>query len=75
MRSKLHLGIGIGGVSFTNSLVSFLDTIYVQYDTNIKYALPPDTSNYSRIEQTTVVSVVNVIFIFGKVEYHLPHLH
>jgi len=39
------------------------------------YALSPDTSNHSQIDWTTVVSVVNDIFVFGKVEYHLPSLH
>jgi hypothetical protein len=64
----------MGGVSFTNGLVSFLDTIFIRYDTKIMYALSPDTSSHSQIEWTTVVSVVNGIFVFAKVEYHYPDL-
>jgi len=36
------------------------------------YALSADIRNHSQIEWTTVVSVVNDIFVFGKVEYHSP---
>jgi hypothetical protein len=38
-------------------------------------AVPTDTSNHSQIEWTTVVSVLNDIFVFGKMEYQLPGLH
>jgi hypothetical protein len=75
IRSKRHLIIWIGGVSLTNWLVSFLDAIFIHCDTKIMYALSPYTSNHSQIEWTTVVSVVNDIYVFAKVEYHLPGLH
>ena len=39
------------------------------------YALSTDTSNHSQIEWTTVVSVLNDIFVFGNVVYDLPSLH
>jgi len=50
----------------------FLDTIYIQYVSKIMYPVFPDTSDYSQIDWTTVVSVVNDILVFGKVEYQLP---
>jgi len=39
------------------------------------YVLSADSSDHSQIERTTVVSVVDDIFVFGKGEYHLPSLH
>jgi hypothetical protein len=39
------------------------------------YALSPDTNNLSQIEWMTPVSVVNDIYVFGKVEYHFPSLY
>jgi hypothetical protein len=36
--SEQHIGIWVGGVSFTMCLVSMLDSIFIKYDSNILFA-------------------------------------
>jgi len=59
-----HIGIWVGGVSFTICLVSMLDSIYIKYDSKILFAWYPDTSIHIQIEDTTVVSSLNNIYYY-----------
>jgi hypothetical protein len=64
--------IWTGGLPFTMLLVSLLDIIFIHYNSKIMFALSTHTSVHSGIGLTTLVSVMNNIFICGQVGIHLP---
>lgn len=45
-----------------------LDSIYIIYETELLFASSTDTSVYMQITRTTVVTLLNNIFILGQVE-------
>jgi len=42
-----------------------MESIYIKYDTKIVFALLTDISIHIQIKYTTVVSVLNAIFVSG----------
>jgi len=63
--SERCIHIWIGGDTFTKFLVSLQDWICIKDNTNILFALSTDTSIYSQIKYTTLVSALEHLFISG----------
>jgi hypothetical protein len=65
-----HICVLSGIVTFNNLLVSFLDDRLLLYDTKSSFALSTDTSIEIWIKWTTVVSVLNDIFVSRQVWWY-----
>jgi hypothetical protein len=72
IRFEQNVPIWTGGLPFTTFLVCLWDTIFIHYDRKIMFALSTDLSIHGEIRWTTVVSVMNDIFISEQVGIHLP---
>jgi hypothetical protein len=72
IRFEQNIPIWTGGLPFTTFLVSLWDTIFIHYDRNVMFALSTDISIHSKIRWTTVVSVMNDIFISEQVGIRVP---
>ena len=61
--SEQYIRVWIGWVSFTQMLVSSLDSMLIQYDAGIFFGFSGDSSIHDQISWTTVALLLNDIFV------------
>jgi len=70
--SQRHIRIRRLDVSFTQLLVSSPDSIYIEYNTKILLKVSTDSFVHIRIKESTIVSLLNNLYVSGLLKKHLP---